>query len=210
MGSPPLGARHPRTDSWRYASNSGACPSWQGRRRAPGLLPSMFPMGLASASHIPVLLCCAPGAGQLLSAGVIPVVVADNWKKPFDDIILWGSCLLSFPTSQLHRVLPTLRQLPAVRSWPWQLNRGWCCAAGLEWKVLLLLLAGLCCGAGVEGAARRPLLWGWSGRCCSPAFVVSLCRCGAHRILPSHACIGLCRLWCTDVKHPAQRYSFST
>lgn len=33
------------------------------------------------------------------------------------------------------------------------------------------------CGAGVEGAApsaRRPLLWGWSGRCCSPAFAVGL------------------------------------
>jgi len=40
------------------------------------------------------------------------VVVADNYKRPFDDIIMWGSCLLSFPTSQLHQLLPTLRQLP--------------------------------------------------------------------------------------------------
>lgn len=48
---------------------------------------------------------------EALSAGAIPVVVADNWKLPFDDIILWHRCLLLFPTTELHRIVPTIRAI---------------------------------------------------------------------------------------------------
>ncbi|CAI5480482.1 unnamed protein product [Closterium sp. Yama58-4] len=49
---------------------------------------------------------------EALTAGAIPVVVADNWKLPFDDIIPWHRCLLLFPTHLLSRIPPTLRAIP--------------------------------------------------------------------------------------------------
>ncbi|CAI7851133.1 unnamed protein product, partial [Closterium sp. NIES-54] len=48
---------------------------------------------------------------EALTVGAIPVVVADNWRLPFDDIISWHHCLLRFPTDQMHRILPTLRAM---------------------------------------------------------------------------------------------------
>ncbi|CAI5982333.1 unnamed protein product [Closterium sp. NIES-64] len=48
---------------------------------------------------------------EALTAGAIPVVVADNWKLPFDDIIPWHRCLLLFPTHLLSRIEPTLRAI---------------------------------------------------------------------------------------------------
>ncbi|CAI5509509.1 unnamed protein product, partial [Closterium sp. Naga37s-1] len=48
---------------------------------------------------------------EALTAGAIPVVVADNWKLPFDDIIQWHRCLLLFPTHLLSRIPPTLRTI---------------------------------------------------------------------------------------------------
>ncbi|CAI5518394.1 unnamed protein product [Closterium sp. Naga37s-1] len=47
----------------------------------------------------------------VLTAGAIPVVVADTRKLPFDDIIPWHRCLLVFPTSLLSRIEPTLRAI---------------------------------------------------------------------------------------------------
>ncbi|CAI5968318.1 unnamed protein product [Closterium sp. NIES-65] len=54
---------------------------------------------------------------EALTVGAIPVVVADNWRLPFDDIISWHHCLLRFPTDQMHRILPTLRAMdePAIQ-----------------------------------------------------------------------------------------------
>ncbi|CAI7756839.1 unnamed protein product [Closterium sp. NIES-54] len=51
---------------------------------------------------------------QVLTAGAIPVVVADTRKLPFDDIIPWHRCLLVFPTSLLSRIEPTLRAITPV------------------------------------------------------------------------------------------------
>lgn len=49
---------------------------------------------------------------EVLSAGAIPVLIADNYVKPFDTLIQWPRCLLQFPTNEIHRILPTLRALP--------------------------------------------------------------------------------------------------
>ncbi len=48
---------------------------------------------------------------EVLSAGAIPVLIADNYVKPFDTLIHWHRCLIQFPTSQMHRILPVLRAL---------------------------------------------------------------------------------------------------
>lgn len=48
---------------------------------------------------------------EVLSAGSIPVLIADNYVKPFDTMIRWHDCLLQFPTSQMHRIIPTLRAM---------------------------------------------------------------------------------------------------
>ena len=49
---------------------------------------------------------------EVLSAGAIPVLIADNYVKPFDTLVQWPKCLLQFPTSEIHRIVPTLRSLP--------------------------------------------------------------------------------------------------
>lgn len=48
---------------------------------------------------------------EVLSAGSIPVVISDKFVLPFDTLIEWRRCLFVFPTSQLHRIVPTLRSL---------------------------------------------------------------------------------------------------
>ncbi|KAG0579154.1 hypothetical protein M758_4G077400 [Ceratodon purpureus] len=49
---------------------------------------------------------------EVMSNGAIPVLIADNYVKPFETLIQWQYCLLQFPTNEVHRVLPTLRALP--------------------------------------------------------------------------------------------------
>lgn len=48
---------------------------------------------------------------EVLSAGAIPVLIADNYVKPFDSLILWYKCLLQFPTAEMHRIVGTLRAM---------------------------------------------------------------------------------------------------
>jgi glucuronyl/N-acetylglucosaminyl transferase EXT1 len=48
---------------------------------------------------------------EILGAGSIPVLIVDNYVKPFDNFIEWQRCLLQFPSSEIHRVLSTLRAL---------------------------------------------------------------------------------------------------
>lgn len=48
---------------------------------------------------------------EVLSAGAIPVLIADNYVKPFDTLIQWQRCLVQFPTNEIHRILPTLRAM---------------------------------------------------------------------------------------------------
>ncbi|KAG0585403.1 hypothetical protein KC19_2G008900 [Ceratodon purpureus] len=48
---------------------------------------------------------------EVLSAGTIPVVISDNFVLPFDSLIEWRRCLFVFPTSQMQRIVPTLRSL---------------------------------------------------------------------------------------------------
>ncbi|XP_073389408.1 uncharacterized protein [Physcomitrium patens] len=48
---------------------------------------------------------------EVLSAGAIPVLIADNYVKPFDTLILWYKCLLQFPTTEMHRIVGTLRAM---------------------------------------------------------------------------------------------------
>lgn len=53
----------------------------------------------------------SPRLLEVLSAGSIPVVISDNFVLPFDTLIEWRRCVSVFPTSQMHRVVPTLRSL---------------------------------------------------------------------------------------------------
>lgn len=48
---------------------------------------------------------------EVLSAGAVPVLITDNYVKPFDTLIHWHECLLEFATSQMHRIVPALRAL---------------------------------------------------------------------------------------------------
>ncbi len=49
---------------------------------------------------------------EVLSAGAIPVLIADDYVRPFESLIQWERCLLQFSTHDLHRILQTLRSLP--------------------------------------------------------------------------------------------------
>jgi hypothetical protein len=49
---------------------------------------------------------------EVLSAGAIPVLIADDYVRPFESLIQWERCLLQFSTHDLHRILTTLRSLP--------------------------------------------------------------------------------------------------
>ena len=48
---------------------------------------------------------------EVLSAGAIPVLIADNYVKPFSTLILWYKCLLQFPTTEMHRIVAVLRAM---------------------------------------------------------------------------------------------------
>jgi glucuronyl/N-acetylglucosaminyl transferase EXT1 len=48
---------------------------------------------------------------EVMSNGAIPVLVADNYVKPFETLIQWQYCLVQFPTNEVERILPTLRGL---------------------------------------------------------------------------------------------------
>ena len=48
---------------------------------------------------------------EVMSAGAIPVLINDNFVKPFDTLIRWHECLMIFPTSQMRRVIPALRAI---------------------------------------------------------------------------------------------------
>ncbi|MCO5604514.1 hypothetical protein L7F22_058681 [Adiantum nelumboides] len=50
---------------------------------------------------------------EILSAGAIPVLIADNYVKPFESMIQWHRCLLQFPTTEMHRIVPALRAMSA-------------------------------------------------------------------------------------------------
>lgn len=48
---------------------------------------------------------------EAMSNGAIPILIADNYVKPFETLIQWQYCILQFPTNEVHRILPTLRTL---------------------------------------------------------------------------------------------------
>lgn len=48
---------------------------------------------------------------EALSAGAIPVLIADNYVKPFDTLIQWYKCLLQFPTTEMQRIVATLQAM---------------------------------------------------------------------------------------------------
>ena len=48
---------------------------------------------------------------EVLSAGSIPVLIADNYVKPFDTLIQWYKCMLQFPTTEMHRIVDTLKAM---------------------------------------------------------------------------------------------------
>lgn len=48
---------------------------------------------------------------EVLSAGTVPVLIADNYVKPFDTLIHWHTCLLQFPTTEMHRIVATVRAM---------------------------------------------------------------------------------------------------
>ncbi|KAI5071770.1 hypothetical protein GOP47_0014021 [Adiantum capillus-veneris] len=46
---------------------------------------------------------------ETMSTGSIPVLISDNYVKPFEGLIQWHQCALQFPTSEIARILPALR-----------------------------------------------------------------------------------------------------
>ncbi|KAH7425597.1 hypothetical protein KP509_11G061600 [Ceratopteris richardii] len=48
---------------------------------------------------------------EILSAGAIPVLIADNYVKPLGGLIQWDRCLLEFSTSRMERILPMIRAI---------------------------------------------------------------------------------------------------
>ncbi|KAL2651649.1 hypothetical protein R1flu_019777 [Riccia fluitans] len=48
---------------------------------------------------------------EVLSAGCIPVLIADNYVRPYDTIIQWQKCLIQFPTTEMHRIVKSLRAI---------------------------------------------------------------------------------------------------
>lgn len=48
---------------------------------------------------------------EVLSTGAIPVLIADNYVKPFDTLLQWHRCLIQFPSSEMHRIVTTIRRL---------------------------------------------------------------------------------------------------
>ncbi|KAL2651616.1 hypothetical protein R1flu_019744 [Riccia fluitans] len=42
---------------------------------------------------------------EALSACSIPVLIADNYVRPYDTIIQWQKCLIQFPTTEMHRIV---------------------------------------------------------------------------------------------------------
>ncbi|MCO5568377.1 hypothetical protein L7F22_022076 [Adiantum nelumboides] len=62
----------------------------------------LAPAGRSSASYRLI---------EAMSAGAIPVLVTDNYVKPFEGLIRWHQCALQFPTSEIARILPALRTM---------------------------------------------------------------------------------------------------
>ncbi|KAH7433069.1 hypothetical protein KP509_07G053500 [Ceratopteris richardii] len=48
---------------------------------------------------------------EILSAGGVPVLVVDNYVKPFETLIQWHRCALQFPSSEMHRIVKTIRAM---------------------------------------------------------------------------------------------------
>ena len=48
---------------------------------------------------------------EVIAAGIVPVLIADNYVKPFDTLIQWHRCILQFPSSQMHLIVRTLRAM---------------------------------------------------------------------------------------------------
>ncbi|XP_024372133.1 uncharacterized protein [Physcomitrium patens] len=48
---------------------------------------------------------------EVLAAGSIPVLIADNYVKPFDSLIPWYTCAIQFPTTEIKRIVNTLRKV---------------------------------------------------------------------------------------------------
>ncbi|KAJ7570987.1 hypothetical protein O6H91_01G143700 [Diphasiastrum complanatum] len=51
---------------------------------------------------------------EVLSVGMIPILIVENYLRPFNSLIQWQHCLLQFSTSEMHLILPTLRKMPRV------------------------------------------------------------------------------------------------
>lgn len=48
---------------------------------------------------------------EILSAGAIPVLIADNYVKPFDTLVQWHRCILEFPSTEIHRIVGAVRAM---------------------------------------------------------------------------------------------------
>lgn len=46
-----------------------------------------------------------------LSAGAIPVLIVDNFVKPFESLVQWSRCILQFPSTEISRVIPAIKGL---------------------------------------------------------------------------------------------------
>ncbi|KAH7425601.1 hypothetical protein KP509_11G062000, partial [Ceratopteris richardii] len=48
---------------------------------------------------------------EILSAGAIPILIADDYVKPLGGLIQWDRCLLEFSTSRVESILPMIRAI---------------------------------------------------------------------------------------------------
>ncbi|XP_002972835.2 exostosin-1c [Selaginella moellendorffii] len=49
--------------------------------------------------------------GEVLSAGAIPILIVDNYVKPFSNLATWYQCLLQFPSTEIHLIVAALRAM---------------------------------------------------------------------------------------------------
>ena len=63
-------------------------------------------------------VCAVPYAYRLIEAlayGVVPVVLADEYVLPFDDVLDWASFAVHWPYSRATSLVPYLRTLSDAR-----------------------------------------------------------------------------------------------
>ncbi|KAH7433065.1 hypothetical protein KP509_07G053300 [Ceratopteris richardii] len=63
--------------------------------------------GLAPAGRQPASYRFA----EILSAGGVPILIVDNYVRPFETLVQWHRCALQFPSTEIHRIISVIRSM---------------------------------------------------------------------------------------------------